>query len=88
MRQMVTNKKISALFFAGFLFSLTQSQAQNLYAYSGKKKNATVNVSAENETEAKSGKQTLFSALKELNKKKDIYFLFLNRPLPKLRLMK
>lgn len=76
MRQMVTNKKISALFFAGFLFSLTQSQAQNLYAYSGKKKNATVNVSAENETEAKSGKQTLFSALKELNKKKDIYFLF------------
>lgn len=76
MRQMVTNKKISALFFCRISFSLTQSQAQNLYAYSGKKKNATVNVSAENETEAKSGKQTLFSALKELNKKKIFTFFF------------
>jgi TonB-linked SusC/RagA family outer membrane protein len=78
MRKIAYARKLQGLFVAGQLLFFTASYSQNMYAYAksnnGNKYEAGV-ISADTD-QKRNGKQSLFSVLKELNRKKGIYFMF------------
>lgn len=78
MRKIACARKLPGLFFAGQLLFLTTAYSQDTYAYTKKGKGDKYHAAFKtaDPDQKKLGKQSLLSVLKELNRKKGIYFMF------------